>query len=54
MIVLFHSGRDTTHPGYEQRLYLEAVRRDVAALYVTTGNLFEFYMTGSWLNGYWI
>lgn len=42
MVVLFHSGRDTTHPGYEQRLYLDAVQRKIAALYVTTGNPFEF------------
>lgn len=42
MVVLFHSGRDTAHPGYEQRLYRAAVDRQVAALYVTTGNPFEF------------
>lgn len=42
MVVLFHSGRDSTHPGYEQRLYRVAVDRQVAALYVTTGNPFEF------------
>lgn len=42
IIVLFHAGRDTTHPGYEQRLYVDAIRRGVAAMYVTTGNPFEF------------
>ena len=40
--VLFHSGRDTSHTGFEMRLYAEAVRREVACLYVTTGNRFEF------------
>ncbi len=42
VIVLFHSGRDTSHAGFEQRLYVDAVKRQVAALYVTTGNRFEF------------
>jgi len=42
VIVMFHSGRDTTHPGFEQRLYVDAVQREVATLYITTGNLFEF------------
>ncbi|HMQ46614.1 MAG TPA: hypothetical protein PKA00_03560 [Saprospiraceae bacterium] len=42
MVVLFHSGRDTTHVGFEQRLYVEAVARHFAALYVTTGNPVEF------------
>ncbi len=42
MIVLFHSGRDTSHVGFEQRLYVETIRRNIAAMYVTTGNPFEF------------
>jgi hypothetical protein len=42
MIVMFHSGRDTSHPGFEQRIYLDAVDQDVAIVYVTTGNPFEF------------
>lgn len=42
VVVLFHSGRDTSHAGYEMRLYTEAVQRQVACLYVTTGNRFEF------------
>jgi hypothetical protein len=42
MAVAFHAGRDTTHPGFEMRLYTEAVKRNVAMLYVTTGNHFEF------------
>lgn len=42
VIVMFHSGRDTTHPGFEQRLYVEAVKQSVATLYITTGNRFEF------------
>jgi hypothetical protein len=42
VLVLFHSGRDTTDAGYEMRLYVEAVKRQAAVLYVTTGNRFEF------------
>lgn len=42
LAVLFHSGRDTSHLGYEMRLYVEAVRRQVAIVYLTTGNPFEF------------
>jgi hypothetical protein len=42
VLVLFHSGRDTSDAGYEMRLYVEAVKRQAAVLYVTTGNRFEF------------
>lgn len=42
MIIFFGSGRDTTDAGYEMRLYSEAVRRQVATLYVTTGQRIEF------------
>lgn len=42
VLVLFHSGRDTSSPGYEMRLYVEAMKRQAAVLYVTTGNRFEF------------
>ena len=42
MIVFFGSGRDTTDAGYEMRLYAEAARRQVATLYVTTGQRIEF------------
>lgn len=42
VVVLFHSGRDTSNAGFEQRLYVEAVKRQAAVLYVTTGNCFEF------------
>ena len=42
MVILFHQGRDTSHAGYEMRLYTEAIKRGVAALYVTTGNPLEF------------
>lgn len=42
MVVLFHSGRDTAHIGFEQRLYVEAVAQQFAALYITTGNPVEF------------
>jgi hypothetical protein len=31
VLVMFHSGRDTSYAGFEQRLYLEAVKRQVAA-----------------------
>lgn len=42
LIVLFHSGRDTSSKGFEMRLYREAVKRQVACMYVTTGNRFDF------------
>ncbi len=42
VIVLFHSGRDTSSTGFEMRLYTEAVKRQTACLYVATGNRFEF------------
>lgn len=42
MAVAFHAGRDTTHPGFEMRLYTQAVKRSIAMMYVTTGNHFEF------------
>ena len=42
MLVLFHSGRDTTHIGYEMRLYTAANRHQLATLYITTGNPLEF------------
>ncbi len=42
MAVAFHAGRDTAHQGFEMRLYTEAVKRNVAMMYVTTGNHFEF------------
>lgn len=42
LIVAFHPGRDTSHQGYEMRLYTEAVAEQVAMLFVTTGNPVEF------------
>jgi hypothetical protein len=42
VIIQFNSGRDTTHEGFEMRLYAEAIPRQVAVLFVTTGNRFEF------------
>ncbi len=42
LIVMFHPGRDTAHAGFEQRLYVPAVKRGVAVMYLTTGNRFEF------------
>jgi hypothetical protein len=42
LIIGFHPGRDTTHAGFEMRLYTEAVKRKVAMLFVTTGNPVEF------------
>ncbi|MCB0635684.1 MAG: hypothetical protein KDC54_03655 [Lewinella sp.] len=42
VIVFFGSGRDTTHAGYEMRLYETATDQQVALLYVSTGNPLEF------------
>lgn len=42
VIVMFQSGRDTSDAGWEMRLYTVAVKRQVAVLYVTSGNRFEF------------
>ena len=42
VLVMFHSGRDTSSTGFEMRLYVEAVKRQAAVLYLTTGNRFEF------------
>jgi hypothetical protein len=42
VVLAFHSGRDTSHPGYEMRLYTEALRRNIATVYITTGNPFDF------------
>lgn len=42
VVVVFQSGRDTSDAGYEMRLYVEAVKRQAAVLYLTTGNRFEF------------
>ncbi len=42
LIVAFHPGYDTSHAGYEMRLYTEAVERQLAMLFVTTGNPVEF------------
>ncbi|MDH3246009.1 MAG: hypothetical protein OEM26_15420 [Saprospiraceae bacterium] len=42
LAVAFHAGRDTSHPGFEMRLYTEAMKRNVAVMYVTTGSHFEF------------
>jgi hypothetical protein len=47
LIVAFHAGRDTTHAGYEMRLYTEAVKRQVAMLFVTTGNPVAFLFDAS-------
>lgn len=42
VLVMFNSGRDTSSTGFEMRLYVEAVKRQAAVIYVTTGNRFEF------------
>lgn len=42
LIVTFHAGRDTSHPGYEQRLAFDALHEQVATLFVTTGHRFDF------------
>ena len=42
LVVSFHSGRDTTHMGYEMRLYHPAIKSGLAAAFITTGNRFEF------------
>ncbi|MEO1259012.1 MAG: hypothetical protein AAFZ15_09440 [Bacteroidota bacterium] len=42
VVVMFNSGRDTAHAGFEMRLYTDAIKKEVACLYVTTGNRFEF------------
>ncbi len=42
VLVLFQTGRDTSDTGYEMRLYVDAVKRQTAVLYLTTGNPFEF------------
>lgn len=42
VLVLFLSGRDTSDAGFEMRLYVEAVKRQAAVIYLTTGNRFEF------------
>ena len=47
VIVLFHSGRDTSSSGFEMRLYTEAIKRQVACLFVTTCNRFEFLFEDS-------
>jgi hypothetical protein len=47
VIIMFNSGRDTSNAGYEMRIYTEAVQRDVAMLYLTTGNRFEFLFEDS-------
>lgn len=47
VLVLFHSGRDTSSAGYEMRLYVEAVKRQAAVLYLTSGNRFEFLFDDS-------
>lgn len=47
VLVLFHSGRDTSSKAYEMRLYVEAVKRQAAVLYVTTGNRVEFLFDDS-------
>ena len=47
LIVTFHSGRDTSHPGFEQRLAFDALKQNVATLYVTTGHRFDFLFDSS-------
>ena len=47
LIVTFHAGRDTSHPGYEQRLAFDALSRNVATMYVTTGHRFDFLFDSS-------
>ncbi|MEZ4952791.1 MAG: hypothetical protein R2825_04355 [Saprospiraceae bacterium] len=42
LVVFFNAGRDTSDAGFEMRLYTEALKREVACLYLTTGNRFEF------------
>ena len=42
VVVLFNSGRDTTDTSDEMRLYVEAVKKQVAVIYLTSGNRFEF------------
>ncbi|MDH3652001.1 MAG: hypothetical protein OEQ53_20105, partial [Saprospiraceae bacterium] len=42
LIVSFNSGRDTSHIGYEMRIYEPAIAADVAIAFITTGNRFEF------------
>ncbi len=42
LIVSFNSGRDTSHIGYEMRMYVPAIRSGFAMAFVTTGNPFEF------------
>ena len=42
LIIQFISGRDTSSSDFEMRLYTEAIPRQVACMYVTTGNRFEF------------
>ena len=42
VVVMFNSGRDTSHNGFEMRFYKDAIKRNVACLFVTTGNRFEF------------
>jgi len=42
LVVTFHAGRDTSHPGFEQRLAFDALKRNVATMYVTTGHRFDF------------
>ena len=42
LVVTFHGGRDTSHPGFEQRLAFDALQRRVGTLYITTGHKFDF------------
>ncbi|MCC6459377.1 MAG: hypothetical protein IT260_02830 [Saprospiraceae bacterium] len=42
MVVFFKAGRDTSSRDYEMQLYREAVKKQVATLYVSTGNPVEF------------
>ena len=42
VVVMFAAGRDTTDATDEMRLYVEAIKRQVAVLYLTSGNRVEF------------
>ncbi len=42
MVISFNSGRDTSHQGFEMRLYHPVLKAGLAKLFVTTGNRFEF------------
>ena len=47
LAIMFHSGRDTSHAGYEMRFYQPATQKRIGVMYVSTGNPFEFLFDSS-------